>query len=76
MTRRILVTGALGQIGSELVTALRQRHGSANVVASDIRMQPAGTAASGPFAQSRAWSGLSAWHERQLLITNGRTSRE
>lgn len=49
MTRRILVTGALGQIGSELVTALRKRHGSEYVVASDIRMQPAGTSRNGPF---------------------------
>jgi len=36
--RRILVTGALGQIGSELVPALRARVGPARVVTSDIRM--------------------------------------
>lgn len=43
--RRILVTGALGQIGSELVPALRQRHGADRVVASDIRMPQSGDAA-------------------------------
>jgi nucleoside-diphosphate-sugar epimerase len=38
--QRILVTGALGQIGSELTLALRQRYGSERVVASDLRMVP------------------------------------
>jgi len=38
--RRILVTGALGQIGSELVVALRERYGSESVIASDIRLPP------------------------------------
>jgi nucleoside-diphosphate-sugar epimerase len=38
--RRILVTGALGQIGSELVVALRTRYGNESVIASDIRLPP------------------------------------
>jgi nucleoside-diphosphate-sugar epimerase len=47
MKTKILVTGALGQIGSELVPALRARYGEDRVVASDIRMPPRGT--DGPF---------------------------
>ncbi len=35
--KRILVTGCLGQIGTELVTKLREVYGVDNVVASDIR---------------------------------------
>ncbi len=34
--RRILVTGALGQIGTELVIALRECFGNENVISSDI----------------------------------------
>ena len=35
--RRILITGALGQIGMELLEALQNKFGSENVIASDIR---------------------------------------
>ena len=38
--RKILVTGAFGQIGSELVPALQQQYGAERVVVSDIRMVP------------------------------------
>jgi nucleoside-diphosphate-sugar epimerase len=47
---RILVTGASGQIGTELVKALRRKHGGPNVLATDI--QPLASAElreSGPF---------------------------
>jgi nucleoside-diphosphate-sugar epimerase len=37
MVNRILVTGALGQIGTELVEALRLRHGEDAVIATDLR---------------------------------------
>jgi nucleoside-diphosphate-sugar epimerase len=50
MGRSILVTGALGQIGSELIPVLRERYGADAVIGSDIRMPPAGSAlGDGPF---------------------------
>ncbi|MBN1857993.1 NAD-dependent epimerase/dehydratase family protein [Candidatus Bipolaricaulota bacterium] len=49
-TKRILVTGAVGQIGSELTLALRDRYGSENVVAAGHRSQPSPVLRdSGPF---------------------------
>jgi len=48
--KRILVTGACGQIGSELTLALRERYGSENVVATGRKTQPSeALRASGPF---------------------------
>ena len=38
--KRILITGALGQIGSELDSFLRKRYGNENVIASDIKPIP------------------------------------
>jgi len=39
VTKKILITGALGQIGTELTVAMRKRYGEDNVVASDIRTE-------------------------------------
>ena len=47
--QRILVTGAGGQIGSELVPALRERYGSDRVVASDIRVPHGAASVDAPF---------------------------
>lgn len=36
--KKVLITGALGQIGSELTSKLRNEYGKDNVIATDIRM--------------------------------------
>jgi nucleoside-diphosphate-sugar epimerase len=45
----LLVTGAAGQIGSELIPALREKYGASGVIASDIRMPATMTTSQGPF---------------------------
>jgi nucleoside-diphosphate-sugar epimerase len=47
--KKILITGALGQIGSELTLTLRDIYGSDNVVATDIRKNDSEAANNGPF---------------------------
>jgi len=48
--KNILVTGAVGQIGSELTLALRERYGADNVVASGRKTKPSAELRdSGPF---------------------------
>ena len=37
MTKKILITGALGQIGSELSTSLKKIYGNDNVITSDLK---------------------------------------
>jgi len=44
-----MVTGALGQIGTELVIKLRSLYGEEHVVATDIRIDESVAATSGPF---------------------------
>lgn len=47
--KRILITGALGQIGSELTMKLRDIYGTDNVIATDIKKNDSEAAQSGPF---------------------------
>ncbi|HEY4552810.1 MAG TPA: L-threonine 3-dehydrogenase [Bacillaceae bacterium] len=47
--KKILVTGSLGQIGSELVMKLRDIYGENNVIATDIRKTDNKVVTSGPF---------------------------
>lgn len=47
--KKILVTGALGQIGSELVAKLRQIYGADQVIATDVRNNGHEITRSGPF---------------------------
>lgn len=48
--KRIMVTGALGQIGSELVPRLREIYGADHVLATDIREKSGIEAEEGPFS--------------------------
>ena len=48
-TKRVLMTGAAGQIGSELAQALRKKHGADNVLVTDLFRPPAELAEAGPF---------------------------
>lgn len=49
MQQNILVLGASGQIGTELVEALRNLYGNAHVVASDIKEEPSKVLLEGPY---------------------------
>lgn len=47
--KKIMITGALGQIGSELITKLRNEYGAENVLATDIRHMASKVTEGGPF---------------------------
>ncbi len=49
--KKILVIGACGQIGSELVLALRTRFGTDHVIAADVKPQATEVIAGGPYVQ-------------------------
>jgi nucleoside-diphosphate-sugar epimerase len=47
--KKVLVTGALGQIGSELTLKMREIYGYDNIIATDIRRTESDVVQSGPF---------------------------
>lgn len=47
--KRILITGALGQIGSELSVRLRELYGTENVLSTDIKSEECEVTTEGPF---------------------------
>ncbi|MFD1735070.1 L-threonine 3-dehydrogenase [Bacillus salitolerans] len=47
--KKILLTGALGQIGSELTGKMREIYGTDNVIATDIRQTDSEVVTAGPF---------------------------
>jgi nucleoside-diphosphate-sugar epimerase len=71
--KKILVTGALGQIGSELVMKLREIYGEQNVIATDIRQTDSPVVHSGPFeildvTDGKAMYGISKKYQIDTLI--------
>lgn len=49
--KRILLTGACGQIGTELTIALRNRYGTDQVMATDVKENPSEEMQQGPYAR-------------------------
>ncbi len=47
--KKVLITGSLGQIGSELTMKMRDIYGSENIIATDIRKTTSNVVTSGPF---------------------------
>nr|WP_188208349.1 L-threonine 3-dehydrogenase [Alkalibacillus aidingensis] len=47
--KKVLITGSLGQIGSELTTTLREKYGHDNIIATDIREIDSPVVTEGPF---------------------------
>ncbi|MBT2256499.1 L-threonine 3-dehydrogenase [Priestia megaterium] len=47
--KKVLITGSLGQIGSELTAKMREMYGSENIIATDIRKTTSDVVTSGPF---------------------------
>ncbi len=65
MTKRILVTGSYGQIGTELVAAMRKKYGGDNVVATGRKKPPEILKKDGPYYQLDV---LNTGQLHQLLV--------
>jgi nucleoside-diphosphate-sugar epimerase len=70
-TRKILVIGAGGQIGTELVPALRKLFGNENVIASDLRDEAPEALQAGPYEKHNVMDapGLKAIVEKYSIDT-------
>ncbi|MCO5260202.1 MAG: NAD-dependent epimerase/dehydratase family protein [Crocinitomicaceae bacterium] len=64
---KTLVIGAGGQIGTELVVALRNKIGSENVIAADVKPTPSDLLSNGPYIQLDV---LDREQVRQYIINN------
>ena len=64
----ILLTGACGQVGCELLPYLRDIYGSHKVIASDVRQPDAATLESGPFVHLDV---TSAVHLERIISEHG-----
>ena len=71
MQEKILVMGACGMVGGELVLALRKKYGNENVIASDIRDESPVFKGTGPYVVLDA---LDAPATKSLVIKEGITS--
>jgi nucleoside-diphosphate-sugar epimerase len=65
--RNILLTGAFGQIGSELIPALQQAYGAGHIVVSDIRMIPLQVQEDSPGGAERIYEQVDCTQPQQIL---------
>eukprot|EP01137_Pigoraptor_chileana_P020934 Opistho-2@83972 len=63
---KILITGSLGQLGSELSKVLRAKYGVANVIESDIRKAPESN--TGPFI----YGDVLSYYQLESIVVNER----
>ncbi|SFE96454.1 L-threonine 3-dehydrogenase [Bacillus sp. OV194] len=71
--KKILITGALGQIGSELVMKARDIYGADNVIATDIRKTDSPVVQSGPFeildvTDAQAMAGIAKKYNADTVV--------